>query len=194
MSEAEDMDIGIGTQGLEDLSQASNVPGFDPSQTTKDNEPCDWWTPMSTVRKIKVEPGKENKDPPPTKCTKWQRKLELSDSPMPSDGSPQSTLYWFSEESWDRFTEWSMNPTTLRIGPTAFNMTVATRVIGPEKWLGNEEMEAFMYIWRVKISLRNWAPDRVAFMPAFFCLQVEKGYLTFTADDTTLFGFFNGFM
>ncbi|CAH8386955.1 unnamed protein product, partial [Eruca vesicaria subsp. sativa] len=115
----------------------SNVAGFDPSQTNKDMEPCGWWTPMSTVRKIKVEPV-ENKAPPPTKWTIWKRKLELSDSPMPSDGSPQSSLYWFHEESWDRFTEWSMNPTTLKIGPTAFNMTVATRVIGPEKWLGNE--------------------------------------------------------
>ncbi|CAH8387129.1 unnamed protein product [Eruca vesicaria subsp. sativa] len=66
------------------------------------------------------------------------RLFELSDSPVPSDGSPQSSLYWFNEEPWDRFTEWSMNPTTLRIGPTAFNMTVAARVIGPEKWLGNE--------------------------------------------------------
>ncbi|CAH8356898.1 unnamed protein product [Eruca vesicaria subsp. sativa] len=179
-SEAKDMDIEIDTQDLEDLSQISNVAGFDPSQTNKDMEPCDWWTPMSTVQKIKVEPV-ENKAPPPTKWTKWQRKLELSDSPMPSDGSPQSSLYWFNEESWDTFTEWSMNPTTLKIGPTAFNMTIATRVIGPEKWLGNDEMDAFMYIWRVKTSLRHWAPNRVAFMPAFFCLQVEKGYLSFTA-------------
>ncbi|CAH8306580.1 unnamed protein product [Eruca vesicaria subsp. sativa] len=179
LSEAEDMDVGIDTQGLEDLSQASNVPGFDPSQTTKDNKPCDCWTPMSTVRKIKVEPMQENKDPPPTKWNKWKRKLELSDSPMPSDGYPQSTLYWFNEESWDRFNEWSMNPTNLRIGPTIFN-TIATRVIGPEKWLGNEEMDAFMYIWRVKNSLRHLTPDRVA-LPALFCLQIEKAYLSFTA-------------
>ncbi|CAH8352433.1 unnamed protein product [Eruca vesicaria subsp. sativa] len=105
ISEAEDMDIGIDMQGLEELSQVSNVPGFDPSQTNKDMEPCDWWTLMSTVQKIMVEPMQENKTPPPTKWNKWQRKLELSDSPMPSDGSPQSSLYWFNEESWDRFTE-----------------------------------------------------------------------------------------
>ncbi|CAH8359039.1 unnamed protein product, partial [Eruca vesicaria subsp. sativa] len=114
----------------------------------------------------------ENKDPPPTKWNKWQRKLEHSDSPMPTDGSPQSTLYWFNEESWDRFTEWSINPTNLWIGPTAFNMTVATRV-GPEKCLGDE---------RVKNSLRHWTPDHVAFMPAYFCLQIEKAYLIFTSN------------
>lgn len=132
------MDIDIDTQRLENLSQFSTVSGFDPSQSNKDMEPCDWWTPMSTVRKIKVEPGQEDTAPRPTKWTKWRSPPELSDSPIPSDGSPRASLYWFDEKAWDRFTEWSMNPTTLRIGPTAFNMTVATRIIGPEKWLGNE--------------------------------------------------------
>ncbi|CAH8294371.1 unnamed protein product [Eruca vesicaria subsp. sativa] len=96
------MDIGIDTQGLEDLSQASNVPGFDPSQTTKDNDKsCDWWTPMSTVQKIKIEPMQENKAPPPTKWNKWQRKLELSDSPMPSDGRGELPSHGQTNKVWD---------------------------------------------------------------------------------------------
>ncbi|CAH8337606.1 unnamed protein product [Eruca vesicaria subsp. sativa] len=59
-------------------------------------------------------------------------------------------------------------------------MTVAARVIGPEKWLGNEEIDAFMYIWRVKTSLRHWTLDYVAFIPTYFYLQIEKAYLSFT--------------
>ncbi|KAG2243009.1 hypothetical protein Bca52824_095145 [Brassica carinata] len=48
-----------------------------------------------------------------------------SDSPMAADGSPQASLYYFTEESWDRFTKWSLNPTALRIGPSVFNLTFA---------------------------------------------------------------------
>ncbi|KAG2252320.1 hypothetical protein Bca52824_082456 [Brassica carinata] len=37
-------------------------------------------------------------------------------------------------------------------------------------------MDAMMYIWREKTSLRRWNIDRVAFMNAMFCLQIEKEY------------------
>uniref|UniRef100_M4DSK3 Uncharacterized protein n=1 Tax=Brassica campestris TaxID=3711 RepID=M4DSK3_BRACM len=50
LSQADDINEWICTQGLEGLSQSSYVPGFDPSQTNKDNEPNDWWTPMTTVQ------------------------------------------------------------------------------------------------------------------------------------------------
>ncbi|KAG2248099.1 hypothetical protein Bca52824_087727 [Brassica carinata] len=91
---------------------------------------------------------------------KWDRwtggpskKLQLSDSPMAADGSPRASLYYFTEESWDRFTKWSTNPTALRIGPSVFNLTFAQRIVCAGKWLGNEEMDAMMYIWREKTSL-----------------------------------------
>ncbi|KAG2250750.1 hypothetical protein Bca52824_080886 [Brassica carinata] len=119
----------------------------------------------------------------PVTSAKWDRwtggpskKLQLSDSPMAADGSPQASLYYFTEESWDRFTKWSTNPTALRIGPSVFNLTFAQRIVCAGKWLGNEEMDAMMYIWREKTSLRRWNIDRVAFMNAMFCLQIEKEY------------------
>jgi len=63
-SEADDMGRGIGTQGVEGLSQASYVPDFDPSQTKKED---DWWTPMTSVRGSKEKPlKKENTAPPPS--------------------------------------------------------------------------------------------------------------------------------
>ncbi|CAH8352435.1 unnamed protein product [Eruca vesicaria subsp. sativa] len=43
-------------------------------------------------------------------------------------------------------------------------------------------MDVFMYIWRVKTSLRHWTLDRVAFMPTYFFLQIEKAYLSFTGN------------
>lgn len=80
--------------------------------------------------------------PSPTKWERWckepSKKLELSDSPMADDGSLQSVLYYFNEESWNKFMQWALNPTPLRISPSAFNLTVAQRILTPAKWLGNE--------------------------------------------------------
>lgn len=142
-SQADDMDEPIGTQGLDGLSQASFVPDIDPSQTNNDKDASDWWTPMTTVRKLPKGGSKqENAAPTWAKWDRWcrepSRKLQLSDSPMADDGSPQASLYYFTEESWDRFTQWSMNPTALRIGPSVFNLTVAQRIVCAGKWLGNE--------------------------------------------------------
>ncbi|KAG2328827.1 hypothetical protein Bca52824_000007 [Brassica carinata] len=152
-SQADDMNEAIGTQCLEGLSQASFVPGFDPSQTNNDKVASDWWTPMTTVRKLsKARSPKATPAPTSERWDRWTRgpskKLQLSDSPMEGDGSPQASLYYPTEEAWQRFTEWSTNPTALRIGPSVFNLTLAQRIVCAGKWLGNEEMDAMMYIWQ----------------------------------------------
>uniref|UniRef100_A0A0D3C404 GRF-type domain-containing protein n=1 Tax=Brassica oleracea var. oleracea TaxID=109376 RepID=A0A0D3C404_BRAOL len=143
-SEADDMGRGIGTQGVEGLSQTSYVPGFDPSQDKKEE---DWWTPMTSVRgsvdnPVKKEKTEMNTAPPPSQWEKWCKGkghgLQLSDSPLPEDASPQASLYYISEESWKGFTEWALKPIPLTIGPTCFNLSVATRVVSAGKWLGNE--------------------------------------------------------
>ena len=145
-SEADDMGRGIGTQGVEGLSQTSYVPGFDPSQTKKEE---DWWTPMTSFQgsvdnPVKKEKTEMNTAPPPSQWEKWCKGkghgLQLSDSPLPEEASPQASLYYISEESWKGFTEWALKPIPLTIGPTCFNLSVATRVVSAGKWLGNEVM------------------------------------------------------
>ncbi|KAF8105151.1 hypothetical protein N665_0162s0030 [Sinapis alba] len=182
-SQADDIFREMGTQGVEGLSQASYVPDFDPSQTNKED---DWWTPMTSVRGSKNKQTKGNTTPSPSQWEKWSKgkgkKLQLSDTPFPQDGSPQSSLYYFSEESWIGFTAWSMNPIPLPIGPTCLNLSVSTRIVCPGKWLGNEEMDAFMYIWRVNTTLKRWAPTRIAFMNAMFCLQMDAAYKMFSVN------------
>ncbi|KAH0909562.1 hypothetical protein HID58_032883, partial [Brassica napus] len=184
-SEADDLGRGIGTQGVEGLSQTSYVPGFDPSQDKKEE---DWWTPMTSVRgsvdnPVKKEKTEMNTAPPPSQWEKWCKRkghgLQLSDSPLPEDASPQASLYYISEESWKGFTEWALKPIPLTIGPTCFNLSVATRVVSAGKWLGNKEMDAVMFIWRVNTTLNRWAPRRVAFMSVMFCLQVDAAYKKF---------------
>ncbi|KAF8087237.1 hypothetical protein N665_0594s0012 [Sinapis alba] len=72
LSQVEDIYAGIGTQGLEGLSQASYVHGFDQSQTNTKDEPRNCWTPMTTVRKLpKVEQVQESTVLPPP--SEWEK-------------------------------------------------------------------------------------------------------------------------
>jgi len=130
-SQADDIIPGIGTQGNEGLSQTSYVPSFDPSQTNKGDE---WWTPRTPVR--------DSIAPLPSHWEKWNKgkELQLTDSPLRTDGSPQSSLYYCSEESWIGFTEWVKKPKPLPLGPSILNLFIATRIISPGQWLGNEVM------------------------------------------------------
>ncbi|KAG2268774.1 hypothetical protein Bca52824_063329 [Brassica carinata] len=146
LSQVDDMDEDIGTQGLEGLSQSSYVPGFDPSQTNKDNEARDWWTPMTT---------------------KPQLHHRLSGRDGVKDQARNLSLV---------IHQWL---TMVLCSPYSFNLTVAQRILTPGKWLGNEEMDAMMYMWRENTTLRRWNIKRVAFMSALFCLQLDNAYRKF---------------
>ncbi|KAG2264354.1 hypothetical protein Bca52824_071433 [Brassica carinata] len=171
------------TQGVEGLSQTP-MPGFDPSQTKEE----DWWTPMTSVRGSVDNPRKKEKTEmntaPPPQWEKWCKRkghgLQLSDSPL------QKMLlrrrhFIISQESWKGFTEWALKPIPLTNGPTCFNLSVATRVVSAGKWFGNEVMNLVLtfrdgcgYVYMaVNTTLKRWAPRRVAFMSAMFCLQVD---------------------
>ncbi|KAF8112867.1 hypothetical protein N665_0059s0005 [Sinapis alba] len=169
--QVEDIYARIGTQGLKGLSQASYVPGFDQSQTNTKDEPRDCWTPMTTVRKLpKVEQVQESTVlPPPSQWEKWSKgigkKLELSDSPMAQDGSPQSSLYYVSEETWNRFTEWSINPMSLQVGPICFSLTVNSRIVCAGKWLGNKMDAAY----------NKFAVDKKGYQLPEFLLSYGRG-------------------
>lgn len=170
---------------------------------------------MTSARGSKKKPAKGNTAPPPAEWERWTKAkgkgLHLSDTPLPQDGSPESSLYHFDEDSWNRFMAWSLNPKPLPIGPSILNLSVATRMVCLGQWLGNEvifsfthfisvfvehiyvaayvyfvvniqEMDAFMFIWRVNTTLERWAPRRVAFMNAMFCLQINAAYNNFSVD------------
>ncbi|KAH0870166.1 hypothetical protein HID58_077188 [Brassica napus] len=82
-SQADDIIPGIGTEGVEGLSHTSYVPEFDPSQTNKGDE---WWTPRTSVR--------DSIAPLPSHWEKWNegKELQLTDSPLRTYSSPQSSL------------------------------------------------------------------------------------------------------
>ncbi|CAH2052366.1 unnamed protein product, partial [Thlaspi arvense] len=67
----------------------------------------------------------------------------------------------------------SFSPISLQIGPSVFNDKLANRIIGPKEWLGNENMDAVMYLFRENTTLRRWKPDRVAFLNCLFSHQIN---------------------
>ncbi|XP_022542999.2 uncharacterized protein LOC103832280 [Brassica rapa] len=64
----------------------------------------------------------------------------------------------------------------LQIGPSTFDAELASRIIGPNIWLKNFDMDAMMYLFREKTTLRRWSPDRVAFLNCMFSNQIITAY------------------
>ncbi|CAN6899202.1 unnamed protein product [Brassica oleracea] len=85
-------------------------------------------------------------------------------------------LVFLPEEKWAKLIEWTFNPTVLQIGPSTFDAELAWRIIGPNIWLKNFDMDAMMYLFREKTSLRRLRPDRVAFMNCMFSNQIITAY------------------
>ncbi|KAF3565840.1 hypothetical protein DY000_02014046 [Brassica cretica] len=76
---------------LENLSQASHVKGFDPSQKIKDEEPAEWVTPLSSFK------------PPDWKPPTLKDEELLEDRVHDIDHS----LVFVPEDSWAKIIEWS---------------------------------------------------------------------------------------
>ncbi|KAG2291137.1 hypothetical protein Bca4012_007092 [Brassica carinata] len=85
-------------------------------------------------------------------------------------------LVFLPEEKWAKLTEWTLNPTVLQIGPSTFDAELASRIIEPNIWLKNFDMDAMMYLFREKTALRRWSPDRVAFLNCMFSNQIITAY------------------
>uniref|UniRef100_A0A0D3BJM9 Ubiquitin-like protease family profile domain-containing protein n=1 Tax=Brassica oleracea var. oleracea TaxID=109376 RepID=A0A0D3BJM9_BRAOL len=85
-------------------------------------------------------------------------------------------LVFLPEEKWAKLTEWTLNPTVLQIGPSTFDAELASRIIEPNIWLKNFDMDAMMYLFREKTTLRRWSPDRVAFLNCMFSNQIITAY------------------
>ncbi|KAG2278505.1 hypothetical protein Bca52824_061060 [Brassica carinata] len=151
------LDVNIGTQEylqktMGNLTQESNVDGFDPSQDKQSEGPSDFTTPMTSFRpQIFKTPFLIDSDDIEVRCK-----------------AKDYELVFLPEEKWAKLTEWTLNPTVLQIGPSTFDAELASRIIGPNIWLKNFDMDAMMYLFWEKTTLRRWSPDRVAFLNCMF--------------------------
>ncbi|KAG2307083.1 hypothetical protein Bca52824_026831 [Brassica carinata] len=137
------LDVNLGTQEhlqktMGNLTQESNVDGFDPSQDNQSDNPSAFSTPMTSFRpEIFKRPFLTDIDDPEVRCKDSDYEL---------------------------------------IGPSTFDTELVSRIMGPNIWLKNYNMDTMMYLFQEKTSLRRWKPDRVAIMNCMFSNQIITAY------------------
>ncbi|KAF8105773.1 hypothetical protein N665_0156s0027 [Sinapis alba] len=97
------------------------------------------------------------------------------------EDSPDAVLVYLREADWKKVRNWSTSSTRLRIGPTFLDVEIANRLMDNSEWLHNWEIDAAMYVFRERTSLKRWRPHRVAFMTIIFSNMIKKEYESFRA-------------
>ncbi|KAG2294010.1 hypothetical protein Bca52824_040679 [Brassica carinata] len=139
-TETNDFDFGLSTQDLRDLSQATFVEGFDLSQ-------------------VKVETSRKSK---PLNMAPLQWNDEQID--RTKEDSPDAALVFFREEDWEKVRTWPTSSTRLPIGPATLDFEIANRLMDKSEWVDCLEIDAAMYVFQERTSLKRWRPHRVAFI------------------------------
>ncbi|XP_048613555.1 uncharacterized protein LOC125587339 [Brassica napus] len=65
------------------------------------------------------------------------------------------------------------------IGPSMLDGDLAGRIMSASSWLKNYEIDAIMYVFRERTTLKLWNVDRVAFMTCVFSDLIAKDYQNF---------------
>ncbi|KAJ4876043.1 hypothetical protein Rs2_41061 [Raphanus sativus] len=73
-------------------------------------------------------------------------------------------MVFFCEEDWEKARHWSNSSTCLRLGPATLNVEIANRLMNSSEWLYALEIDAAMYVFRERTSLKRWTPHRAVFM------------------------------
>ncbi|XP_013680161.1 uncharacterized protein LOC106384797 [Brassica napus] len=151
-TETNDFDFGLSTQDLRDLSQVTFVEGFDLFQ-------------------VKVETSSKSK---PLNMAPLQWNDEQID--RTKEDSPDAASVFFREEDWEKVRTWSTSSTRLRIGPATLDFEIANRLMDKSEWVDSLEIDAAMYVFRERTSLKRWRPHCVAFMTVVFSDKIKKEY------------------
>ncbi|KAL0684160.1 hypothetical protein Bca4012_051008 [Brassica carinata] len=142
------------------LSQASHVKGFDPSQHLDGDEPAEFATPLSSFKPADWRP--------PT--------LKDVDSLEDRIHDPDYSLVFVPEALWGKLVDWTKTFKELKIGPSMLTNELVSRVVGPSEWLLNKEIDGMMWLFTERTSLRRWFPNKVAFMTCLFSNQITNSY------------------
>ncbi|KAG2270159.1 hypothetical protein Bca52824_064714 [Brassica carinata] len=151
-TETNDFDFGLSTQDLRDLSPDTFVEGFDLSQ-------------------VKVETSRKSKPLNMAPLLWNDEQLDRT-----KEDSPDAALVFFREEEREKVRTWSTSSTRLRIGPATLDFEIANRLMDKSEWVDILEIDAVMYVFRERTSLKRWRPHRVAFMTVVFSNMIKKEY------------------
>ncbi|XP_048623582.1 uncharacterized protein LOC106408911 [Brassica napus] len=148
-------------EAVGNLSQASHVRGFDPSQKSSPEEAVEISTPLSSFKPADY------------------KTLSLKDTDLPEDrvNDIDYSLVFVPEDSWVKLRKWcSTSKQHLKIGPSVYTSELAACVMGPA------EIDAMLYLFRERNSLGRWNQSKVAFMSCLFSNQMKNSYIDFKKD------------
>ncbi|XP_013624731.1 PREDICTED: uncharacterized protein LOC106330881 [Brassica oleracea var. oleracea] len=154
-------------EAVGNLSQASHVRGFDPSQKSSPEEAVKISTPLSSFKPADY------------------KTLSLKDTDLPEDrvNDIDHSLVFVPEDSWVKLRKWcSTSKQHLKIGSSVYTNELAARVMGPAVWLQNDEIDAMLYLFCETTSLGRWNQSKVAFMSCLFSNQMKNSYIDFKKD------------
>ncbi|KAF3584698.1 hypothetical protein F2Q69_00027802 [Brassica cretica] len=176
-TETNDFDFGLSIQDLRDLSQDTFVEGFN-------------------LSKVKVETSRKSR---PLNMSPLQLHDEQID--QTKEDSPDAALVFFREEEWGKVRTWSTSSMQvlysqlcvirLRIGPATLDFEIGNRLMDKSEWLDSLEIDAAMYVFWERTSLKRWRPHRVAFMTVIFSNMIKKEYCIFEAQGRKIYTLHN---
>ncbi|XP_033132029.1 uncharacterized protein LOC117126892 [Brassica rapa] len=170
-------DLRMGTQEflescMKNLPLDTFVKGLNPSQA-KVEDSLDWLELPKSLKK-------------PTDSLELQKSLKkpavrLDDRDIELDGEnfPDRCLVFVHPTDFKKMQDWQDTRTAIQIGPSMLDGDLAGRIMSASSWLKNYEIDAIMYIFRERTTLKRWNVDRVAFMTCVFSDLIAKDYQNF---------------
>ncbi|EFH70537.1 hypothetical protein ARALYDRAFT_337235 [Arabidopsis lyrata subsp. lyrata] len=146
------------------LSQKSQAPGFDPSQGIFSQN-----------------------------LEKQQRKddtaefMDWNDKGDSGKYDADAVLVYLPEARWTAFEAWfrNVNRDVPKLGPSHLTDALFKRLIDQKEWLGNDEIDAVLYLHRESTSLRRLNSARVGFMSCEFSARIKNEYPKFMKNKKT---------
>ncbi|WZY69512.1 hypothetical protein YC2023_001752 [Brassica napus] len=170
-------DLRMGTQEflescMKNLPLDTFVKGLNPSQA-KVEDSLDWLELPKSLKK-------------PTDSLELQKSLKkpavrLDDRDIELDGEnfPDRCLVFVHPTDFKKMQDWQDTRTAIQIGPSMLDGDLAGRIMSASSWLKNYEIDAIMYVFRERTTLKRWNVDRVAFMTCVFSDLIAKDYQNF---------------
>ncbi|KAG5407316.1 hypothetical protein IGI04_013435, partial [Brassica rapa subsp. trilocularis] len=110
--------------------------------------------------------------------------MDYRDIELDGENFPDRCLVFVHPTDFKKMQDWQDTRTATQIGPSMLDGDLAGRIMSASSWLKNYvsirlEIDAIMYVFRERTTLKRWNVDRVAFMTCVFSDLIAKDYQNF---------------
>ncbi|KAL0748191.1 hypothetical protein Bca101_030193 [Brassica carinata] len=138
---------------MKNLPLDTFVKGLNPSQA-KVEDSLDWLELSKSLKKPAV-------------------RLDDRDIELDGEDFPDRCLVFVHPTDFKKMQDWQDTRTVIQIGPSMLDGDLAGRIMSASK------IDAIMYVFRERTTLKRWNVDRVAFMTCVFSDLIAKVYQNF---------------